>query len=841
MFKCYYDFLGFRRGNDFAELELRPSGSLSLTKSVMHKAILYQKLEDKKVRCQACAHRCLILPGQRGFCGVRENQDGILYSLVYGKAIAVNVDPIEKKPFFHFLPGTKSLSIATVGCNFKCLHCFTPDTVVITENGVDTIMSIFESGIDTEYKPGNTLLKKIPNHKTITHTGKLSKILRASKHYYNGDLFRIKPLYSPIIRCTPDHQLFASANPFSGRIQKIKANRLTNQHYLVIPKKYASSTRDIVIDVKEILKDKISDYKKSTKITPKIIKKIMVMLKNKCTSRQIGQTFNFHPTYIRYLHTKLRKIDRNNLSTLFFDQNILIEKDADLIKFKTEKGPFIPRFIKLDKNFARLLGYYCAEGCVRKHKNRPNSFNVTFTFGSHEKKQIKEVQKSLYKIFGIKPYLEFRRTGVAIVLTKSSVALLFKTLCGSGAQNKIVPNIINYAPKNIVYAFLSAYIDGDGCVLKNEIAINTISKNLALGIYWLWLKIGFLPRYYEWRPLPKKKIEKRVINQSTLYYVKLGTEKFKKQFLKPDETIKIGKKNKGHIKFIENKNYYFIPISKVSREKYSGPVYNLEVKRDHSYLASFIAVGNCQNYDISQMPRDRNGQIMGENLPPKEVVKEALKINVPSISYTYTEPTIFVEYALDTMKLAKKVGLKNTWVTNGYMTKETIETIAPYLDAANVDLKFFDEKIYLKISGAKLQPILDSLKWMKKHKIWVEVTTLVIPGYTDQGRQFEDIAKFIKNELGAETPWHISRFYPTYKLLEAPPTPPELIHRAYEIGKKAGLKYVYTGNLPGDRGENTYCPKCGELVIERIGYQIKRFDKNGRCQKCGEKITFIDE
>lgn len=263
-----------------------------------------------------------------------------------------------------------------------------------------------------------------------------------------------------------------------------------------------------------------------------------------------------------------------------------------------------------------------------------------------------------------------------------------------------------------------------------------------------------------------------------------------------------------------------------------------------SYSLSIATVGcnfkclHCQNADISQGPKEGK-KIIGENYSPEEIIKEALKYKTPSISYTYTEPTVFVEYALETMKLAKKKGLKNNWVTNGYMTGETLRLVGPYLDAANIDLKFFRDDLYQKICGGKLQPVLDSLKWMKKNKIWIEITTLVIPGYTDQGKQFEDIAKFIKNELGPETPWHISRFYPAYKMLDVSPTPPEIIYRAYETGKKNGLEYVYTGNLPGDRGENTYCPNCGEKIIQRLGYEINRFDQNGHCPKCKTTIRLI--
>jgi len=270
-----------------------------------------------------------------------------------------------------------------------------------------------------------------------------------------------------------------------------------------------------------------------------------------------------------------------------------------------------------------------------------------------------------------------------------------------------------------------------------------------------------------------------------------------------------------------------------------------------SYSLSIATVGcnfkclHCQNSDISQMPKDNQDLILGEDLSPEKIVERAIKEKAPSISYTYTEPTIFLEYALETMKLAKNQGLKNNWVTNGYMSQKTLKLIAPYLDAANLDLKFFKDVLYQKISGAKLQPVLDSLVLMKKLKIWVEVTTLAIPGYTDQGpenirmNQFEDIAKFIKNKLGAETPWHISRFYPAYKMSRLSPTPVETIQRAYQVGKKTGLKYVYTGNIPNHQGENTYCPNCNHLVIERFGYEIVRFDKNGFCPKCQTRINLV--
>jgi len=249
---------------------------------------------------------------------------------------------------------------------------------------------------------------------------------------------------------------------------------------------------------------------------------------------------------------------------------------------------------------------------------------------------------------------------------------------------------------------------------------------------------------------------------------------------------------------------------------------------------------NCQNWDISQSPKPDN-PVLGKDLPPEEIVKLALKNQLPSISYTYTEPTIFSEYALDIMKLAKKAGLKNNWVTNGFLSKEVLKMVSPYLDAANVDLKSFSDDFYVKNCGGKLQPVLDTLKRMKARKIWIEITTLVIPTLNDDEKTFKNIAQFIKNDLGSETPWHISQFSGaiSWKLQHLPETPVETLKMAYKIGKKAGLKHVYTGNVQGLPSEDTFCPKCGTLAINRTGYHVERYDKNGLCPKCGGNLDLI--
>jgi pyruvate formate lyase activating enzyme len=249
--------------------------------------------------------------------------------------------------------------------------------------------------------------------------------------------------------------------------------------------------------------------------------------------------------------------------------------------------------------------------------------------------------------------------------------------------------------------------------------------------------------------------------------------------------------------------------------------------------------GNCQNYDISQMPKEHD-TIIGQETTPQEIVEAAKRTNCKSIAYTYSEPTIFYEYAYETAKLAKKENIKNVFVTNGYITPEALITIAPYLDAANIDLKSISDDFYRKNCGARLQPLLDSIKLHKKLDIWTEITTLIIPTLNDTEQELQKIAEFIKNEAGPETPWHITAFHPTYKLIDLPRTSIQILRRAREIGLETGLKYVYEGNVPGENGENTICPNCQKTLIHRHGYQILQNKiKDLKCPYCGTNIDGI--
>lgn len=249
----------------------------------------------------------------------------------------------------------------------------------------------------------------------------------------------------------------------------------------------------------------------------------------------------------------------------------------------------------------------------------------------------------------------------------------------------------------------------------------------------------------------------------------------------------------------------------------------------------------CQNHDISQVKGTADINRFSRDLSPEEIVTMTKKSHCLSLAYTYTEPTIYFEYAYDTAKLAAQEKIINIFVTNGYINPEPLQMIHEYLDAANVDLKSFNDSFYRKMTGAKLTPVLDTLKLMKRLNIWIEVTTLIIAGENDSEEELTHIARFIKDELGAETPWHISRFYPQYRLTDHPPTPVATLKKAHEIGLGQGLRYVYMGNVPGNEAENTYCYNCGKLLIERYGYQIIENNiDSGNCKFCQVRIDGLN-
>ena len=248
---------------------------------------------------------------------------------------------------------------------------------------------------------------------------------------------------------------------------------------------------------------------------------------------------------------------------------------------------------------------------------------------------------------------------------------------------------------------------------------------------------------------------------------------------------------------------------------------------------------HCQNYDISQYPHLQGGEIAGTKRSAESVVEDAVRQDCASVCYTYVEPTIFYEFAYDCSVLAHKRQLKNVFVSNGYMSADVTRHLATVLDGINIDIKGFTDDFYKKVCKARLQPVLDNVKLMHELGVWVEVTTLVIPGLNDSKEELRDIARFVKS-VSPAMPWHVTAFYPTYKMLDREPTPAATLRMAREIGLEEGLRFVYEGNIPGEGGENSYCPACGEELISRFGFSIRRISlSEGCCAKCGESIEGV--
>ncbi len=246
-----------------------------------------------------------------------------------------------------------------------------------------------------------------------------------------------------------------------------------------------------------------------------------------------------------------------------------------------------------------------------------------------------------------------------------------------------------------------------------------------------------------------------------------------------------------------------------------------------------LSCKHCQNWEISQANPD---EFSVREVKPEEIVKTAKEKNVKIISYTYTEPTIFYEYMLDISKLAKKKGIKNMIVSNGFINPKPLKQLCKHIDGANIDLKSIDDDFYKKICNARVNPVLESLKILKKENIWIEITNLLIPGLNDKEKDIKKLISWIKNNLGTDVPVHFTAFYPCYKLSHLPPTSIETLKNARRLALKQ-LKYVYTGNIQNDEGDSTFCPKCSKLLVKRRLFSIIENNlKQGKCPKCNAKI-----
>ena len=570
------------------------------------KAELFRSLESGRVQCTACARGCQIGEGQVGLCGIRGVVNGELYLLNYGKIIAGQIDPIEKKPVIHYRPGSKIFSIATTGCNWLCRYCFSPETPVLTDQGILSMERIFNAS-DHEDEIGYPR----DDIRVISHEGKFRRVLKLFRHSYEGELLRIRPFYLPEIRCTPNHGIFVYDEE-DGALKKKRADELTTGDYLVIPKS-KDSIASTSIDTLGILQSAISSLRRPT--------------------------------------------SRPSVWTI---------KDwGDDVRFGGAKTKGIPRTIPLDKELSELLGIYCAEGSATRLSNRPNSWNVTFSFGTHEYELIDRTQMLLEKIFRVKASRVHQGPELRLQVGSAPLGVFLHSVAGGDKYTKRVPEfLLHHSSIEFLESFLHGYILGDGFMTGHKdqrwMGTTSVSRELSLGVWYMMLRLQLLPRFYVSRNKENYVIQGRHVNRHHDYMTRVvlaGTASSS-----GEEGLLVAAS-----KLKEIQGYILVPIRTISKEKYQGKVYNMEVEEDHSYSASFVAVSNCQNSEISQRRK-----VEGEELSPAQVADLAASYGCEGMAYTYNEPSIFIEYARDVGRVAHDKGLFNIFVSNGYDTPETV-------------------------------------------------------------------------------------------------------------------------------------------------------------------------
>jgi len=788
-----------------------------------HSTKYWHKLDDGRVQCDVCPRACKMHDGQRGLCFVRGVEDGEVRLYTYGRSSGFCVDPIEKKPLNHFLPGTSVLSFGTAGCNLACKFCFHPDTLVSTTSGMRRIAELFDECQDKVTDDHGDI--GFPNSLHVwTRTGKSARVAKVFSHRHSGSLLSIKSACCPPIVLTANHKVFAAHRSNLESVERIEAGKLSPDHYLVVSKRTAARC-EVRIDVSAVLASiEWSAHAPRARRVP--LTELTAALQSTGTSAQLGASLGYHRAYVRTLGSRLAR-------GLLADESprpVQLRLHEGRVKFSAEKGPGLPLHLELNPDLAWLLGFYCAEGSIGQNRKRPNSCSLVFSCGHHEQPLVERTARLLTQIFGLPTTIMNRRTTITVEARNSSLARLFEALCGRGAKRKQVPPQLLESPAEVIRAFLDGYFAGDGYFSPTHVVGNTVSQTLALGLFELGLHLDLLPSYFVHEGPPTYRIEGREVTQSTTFILKFTRHRYEQRPPSvPERTIwrDVGDK-------------FLVPVKKVETIPYEGPVYNLEVDDpDHSYLAPFLAVGNCQNWDMS---KSREMDTLADSASPEQLAASAQRLECASVAYTYNDPVVFMEYAIDVADACRERGVRSVAVTAGYMCSPPRAEFYRHMDAANVDLKGFTERFYRKICGAELGEVLETLEYLKQEtKVWFEITTLLIPDENDSNAELEQKTCWIFDKLGPDIPLHFTAFHPDWKMMDKQRTPAATLTRAREIALKNGLHYVYTGNVHDPAGSSTYCAACGTRVIERDWYELGewRLDEQGRCLQCAAQIPGV--
>ena len=634
--------------------------------------------------------------------------------------------------------------------------------------------------IESLYRGGqptdNPEVRVLEDKCALTHRGRWRRVRRAFQHLYSGSIFHVRPYYLPGFECTPDHKVFASIE--GGPVREARVADLKLGDCLAVPR--SQGTEGGCIDVVALL-------------------------------------------------------DREPFPE--FTNNYELVVKGDRVRWSSERGRGLPARLALTPELAKLLGYYCAEGSVNWHPKRPNSGSVWFSFGAHEERRIRDVERTLEHVFGAGTRRSRQANRTAVIASGASLTRFFERLCGDSSATKRVPTpILTSGEPAVLRGFLTGYFNGDGYVTKRKSGLvlgsSSVSAALTWGVARLLVGLGEMPRVYRAENPPTYEIQGRLVARSDDHMLRLWVDEVS---LDPEEVLWKSSK----VRIIETPEYLLVPIRTIEEREYVGPVYNIEVEEDHSYTVNLIAVANCQNFDISQRRK-----VEGIEVEPPDVVRMTLEQGCQGLAYTYNQPTIFIEFARDIGLLARQAGLINIFVSNGFDTPETVAEMGKFLDCVTVDFKGSGETNFVRkyINIPNADPIYETILGMRdKTKIHIEITDLIVPQVGDNLDAARHLSKWVYDNLGPDTPIHFLRFHPDYKMMEFPWTPVETLEKHVAVAKEEGLRYAYIGNVAGHPLEHTYCPGCGAIAVKRYGFDITGWylDKDNRCKRCGYRIAIV--
>jgi len=727
--------------------------------------------------------------------------------------------------YFHH-PGEELVFRGTMGsgtifftsCNMRCSFCLHPDTYVLTTAGPVRIEELFEGAL--KKVPWGNGEVAFPQHLLVySHDGRPVRVTKIFKHHHDGELLRVEPLYAPPILLTPEHEVVAYRKS-KDRVIRVPAVQLSPEDMLLIPLPKAPQDGATYLDVRGLLSEVAGDLHYSTQARERlpIMAQAIALLNSGRSSRAVALALGYHQAYVRNLASRVRRL---GFPSPVRSNSVILEGGE--VRLKTEKRPGIPAKVEVTERLAELLGYFCAEGHVTKGARRPSSFTAVFSFGRHEGGLAGRVSTLIREIFGLESKVVERATTLSVEVSKSSLALLLKELCGHKASAKRVPSFLFTSPPEIIRAFLAAYYRGDGCTTSGYLSANTTSRELAMGLYALHLLLGHLPSFNIYEPPPEKTIQGRRVQQATLYYVKVRL----------DRMVNNDWRQAARVRYKFQKDYVLVPIHRISRVRYSGPVYNIEVADpSHTYTANFLGIGNCQNGDIST---DKDN---GIPVTPKQLALMAWQLRmegVHNINWVGGEPTIHLHTIVEAISLLDcfrrpdpadlghimqvksdyfevwrlnpqyayyngEFNVPQLWNSNFYFSQETARILRCLIDVWLPDFKMTD-KCALRI--ARTPWYFETVS--RNHKMvyeWGEdmvVRILIMPGHNDCC--IKPILRWIAENM-PDVPINLMdqyhpdnfcnpaspKFDPRYADLARFPTREEILE-AYSYAKELGLNF----------------------------------------------------